>query len=182
MPLVKTHMTIEEFAALPDDGMFHELDEGELVTMPPAGGEHGHVEMNVTVVLANFIRKRQLGRLYPSDTGFRLSVKPPLVLAPDLAFLRAERVAAEEHSGFIPGAPDLAVEVMSPSDTARSMQRKVAQYFRHGTGCVWVVHPKQRQVHVYTAPDRVEILVGSQPVTAPGVLPGFAVAAQQFFL
>ena len=84
-------MTIEEFAAINEPGHF-DLIRGELVQMPPTGGEHGEIATELTLSVASFVRDNQLGKVYVSDTGFVLSEKPPIVLAPDLAFVRNDRL------------------------------------------------------------------------------------------
>lgn len=181
MTPVKTRLTLDEFMALPEDDLFHELDEGELITMPPAKPEHGMAEIDIAALLHAFVRSRGLGRVFPSDTGFQLSVDPSIVRAPDVSFVRQERVQTRKKGEYIHGAPDLAVEVVSPSDTARGLQRKVAQYFRYGGRCVWVVYPEAKEVHVFTAPNQVQICRGDDPVTAGDVLPGFSIAARDLF-
>src|SRR5262245_44588041 len=133
----KTLLTADDLEQMPDDDSVQiELDEGELITMPPAGESHGHFEVGLAARLYNFVTERSLGRVYGGDTGFRLSDNT--VRSPDVAFVRKDRVAALRNKGFAKGAPDLAVEIFSPSDSMRQLIRKVRQYLGSGAHTVWV--------------------------------------------
>ena len=109
-------MTAEELFRLPDDGMRHELVRGELLTMAPPGGEHGELSITIGASLLPHVRRHRLGRAF-LETGFLLTTDPDTVRSPDVSFLSRERPeAATRIRGFIPGAPDLAIEVISPND------------------------------------------------------------------
>src|ERR1700743_1113894 len=141
----KALLTADELWKMPDDdSVRHELDEGELIEMPPAGLRHGRTGIRITVRLASFVEPRKLGYIYPPDTGFRLN--GTTVRAPDVSFVRQERTVDTE--GYFPGAPDLAVEVFSPSDRVRQLKRKVKQYFDAGAHTVWIVYPETKEVNV----------------------------------
>src|SRR5579862_5377228 len=128
----KTLLTADELEQMPDDDSVRtELDEGELITMPPAGWEHGDIEITIGALLKNFAKQHRLGRVLSSDTGFRLGMDT--VRAPDVAFVRQQRVDALKGKGFAKGAPDLAVEIFSPSDSIPQLMRKTKQYFTAGT-------------------------------------------------
>ncbi len=114
----KTLLTLEQFEQLPDDGMRHELDEGELISMPSPFTLHGKVQARTTILL-DFAHQRSLG-LVVTDTGFRLS--HDTVRAPDVSFIRAERANGLELERRFEGAPDLAVEIISPSETCSKLQ------------------------------------------------------------
>src|ERR1700733_7306173 len=125
--ITKTLLTADDLARMPDDASVQlELDEGELHTMPPAAEEHGHIEVDLVVLLGHFVKRKKLGRVYAGDTGFRLNDRT--VLAPDVAFVRQARVESVRSKSFANGAPDLAVEIFSPSDGNRQSTRKVKQY------------------------------------------------------
>ena len=155
-----------------------ELIRGELRMMIPAGGEHGRVTINVTVAVANFVRARRLGVLYGAETGFILARDPDTVRAPDLAFTTAERASTPER-GFVPGAPDLAVEVLSPDDRPGYVREKVAEWLEAGTLAVWVVDPSQRTVTVH---DGTATLYGETDTLVGGdLLPGFELPVREVF-
>jgi Uma2 family endonuclease len=175
----KTLLTADDLERMPDDDTVRlELDQGELITMPPAGGEHGEVGVNITSVVAPYVRAHKLGRCYNADTGFRLS--DDTVRAPDFAFIRAER-APKATTGFLRMAPDLAVEVVSPSDSVPQLMRKIKQYFAAGTHTVWVVYPRRKQVHVLEASGADRILNAGDTLDCPELLPGFSVPVESLF-
>ncbi len=174
---VKTLMTVQELEHLPEDGLRYELDEGELITMAPASEGHGGIAAEILRVLANFVRHHSLGRVFTPDTGFRLA--DDTVRAPDIAFVRRQRVTGRWT--FFQGAPDLAVEVVSPTDSAPQLMRKVNQYLRTGCHTVWVVYPETKQVHVLEASGKDRILNAEDTLEAPELLPGFAVQVQSLF-
>jgi Uma2 family endonuclease len=91
--ITKTLLTADDLARMPDDASVQiELDEGQLITMPPAGEDHGHVETDLAVLIGHFVKRKELGRVYGGDTGFRLNDRT--VLSPDVAFVRRDRVEA----------------------------------------------------------------------------------------
>jgi len=125
-----------------------ELIRGELKKMIPAGDEHGRITVRLTYAVASCVMSQQLGLLHGAETGFVLSRDPDTVRAPDLAFTRAERVSPPAR-GFVPSAPDLAVEVLSPDDRPGYVREKVAEWLEAGTLAVWVVDPRERTVTVH---------------------------------
>jgi Uma2 family endonuclease len=176
----KTLLTADELERMPDDDSVQiELDEGELITMPPAGMDHGGCEVEIGSILHAYVKQHKLGRVYGADTGFKL--RDDTVRAPDVAFVRAERIAEVHGKGFGKGAPDLAVEVFSPSDSVRQLMRKVKQYFAAGCHTVWIVYPERREVQVLEATGTDRLLQGSDTIDAPELLPGFAARIADFF-
>lgn len=176
----KTLLTADELEKMPDDDSAQiELDEGELITMPPAGSEHGDSETDIIVILGSYVRKHGLGRLYPGDTGFRLN--PDTVRVPDVAFVRKDRLPLVRSKGFINGAPDLAIEIFSPSDSVRQLMRKVKQYFAAGCHMVWIVYPEAKEVQILDASGADRLLTGNDMLEAPDLLPGFSVRVSEFF-
>jgi Uma2 family endonuclease len=175
-------LTVEEFDLLPDDGRLWELVDGELAEKMPAGGESSELGMLVGTELTVFVRPRGLGRVYGADAGFLLRADPPLIRSPDAAFVRADRLPPrEERRGTLRLAPDLAVEVVSPSDRLPDVRAKVREYLAAGTRLVWVIEPRQQTVTVYPAGgDAYELREGD---TLDGdVLPGFRLAVADLFL
>lgn len=174
-------VTAQELSQLPA-GDRYALVKGELWTMPPAGGEHGSIAMHVGASLYQAVTAQNLGRVYAAETGFLLATNPDTVLAPDAAFVRAERLAQMGNvAGFIPGAPDLAVEVISPSDTYTEVEEKVTLWLQHGTRMVVVVNPRRHRVTVYR-PDR-PVLFLSEPDELSGddVVPGWSIRVLDLF-
>jgi Uma2 family endonuclease len=176
----KTLLTAAELEQMPDDDSVQlELDEGELITMPPAGGQHGKCAVEIITILNNHFKAHRLGSVYTPDTGFRLNAQT--VRAPDVAFVRQDRIAALHAVGYIQGAPDLAVEILSPSDTFRQLMRKVKQYFAAGTHTVWIVYSDRKEVQILEATGTDRLLQGDDPIEAPELLPGFSVPIGEFF-
>ena len=177
----KTLLTADELEQMPDDDSVRtELDEGELITMPPAGLDHGYYETRIVSILEHHVRQHRLGRVYCGDSGFRLSTGT--VRAPDVAFVRQERIESLKGKGFAKGAPDLAVEIFSPSDSVPQLMRKVKQYFTAGCHTVWIVYPDAREIHVLEAPGSDRILRDDDVMEAPELLPGFSVPIAEFFV
>ena len=172
--------TDKQLEALPKDGHKYELLDGELM-MSPVHANHGIVCMRLGALLFNFVQRHNLGALFDSSTGFRLSDN--LLLCPDVAFvskatLKKILIAPDK---FLQGAPDLVVEVLSPSDRMVQINRKLDHYFEHGTRLAWLVNWPKAQVHIYT-PDSIEALTRSKDVlTGGGVLPGFKCKLKQIF-
>lgn len=176
----KTLTTADELERMPDDDSVQiELDEGELITMPPAGGEHGESEVNIVTLLKLHALRHRLGKVYGPDTGFRL--RDDTVRVPDVSFVRAERLEAVHRRGFCVGCPDLAVEIFSPTDSVRQLMRKVKQYFAAGCHTVWIVYPDRREVNVLEASGTDRLLDENDLIEAPELLPGFSVPVAEFF-
>ena len=182
-PVPGAVMTAEELLHLPGDGWRHALVEGELQRMTPAGFDHGAVVMNVAAPLAQYVRRRGLGVVCGAETGFVLARRPDTVLAPDAAFVRRERIPASGRpSAFWEGAPDLAVEVVSPGDTRPEVAAKVASWLAAGTRVVWVIDPGRRSVTVHEpgAPPR-RLAADSDVADGAPLVPGFRLPLADVF-
>ncbi|MGB6043445.1 MAG: Uma2 family endonuclease, partial [Pirellulales bacterium] len=121
-----------------------ELVRGHLVMMSPSGFEHGRVVAHITRLLGDFVVRKRLGVLTGAESGFQLARDPDTVRAPDVGFVRKDRVPRTPIPGFFPGAPDLAVEVLSPNDRPRDVQAKVGDWLNAGCRQIWVVDPQAR--------------------------------------
>ncbi len=174
----KTLLTVEQFEQLPDDGTRHELDEGELVTMPSPFGEHGQIQLAVGSIVRTFVLSRSLGLVFV-ESGFRLS--RDTVRAPDVSFICAERARGIDLRRRFEIAPDLAVEVISPSETAAEIAHKVGQYLHAGVEIVWVLYPRDRTIHVFESSHNARILEAEDLLEAPTLLPGFSIRVSEFF-
>jgi len=177
--VVAANVTVAELERLPDDGRRYDLLDGELISMSPAGEEHGYFAGLVLVALGNFVTPRRLGRVYAAETGFRLESGSETVLGPDVAFVRAERV--QRDKSFARLAPDLAVEVRSPSDRRRSIMEKVGRYLAAGTPLVWLLEPAQRAVTVFAAGEPPRVLGVADVLDGGDVLPGFRLPLSDLF-
>ena len=175
-------ITAEEFERLPFSERHVELVRGEIVEMPPAGYEHGGVGMSLAWRLGAFVEQNSLGRVYLAETGFILSHNPDTVRAPDISFVSAARVAQQKRrAGFFDGAPDLAVEVVSPDDTDTAIQEKVLEYLNAGTQLVWVVRPRFKTVAVYRSLTNVRMLTAQDTLDGAEVIPGLAISLREVF-
>ncbi len=182
MTTSRTLMTADELLNMPDDGQRHELVKGELRTMPPAGFDHGAISMNLAGSLIPFVRTNSLGVVVGPDTGFRLASEPDTVRIPDLAFVRQERIPESGRpQGFWPGAPDLAVEVISPSDTYSEVEEKIGHWLDSGTRMVILIDPRTRTVTVYSSPSEATRLTESGVLTCGDVVPGFEYPVAELF-
>jgi Uma2 family endonuclease len=176
-------MTAEELSKLPADGFRYELVEGELRQMSPAGHDHGRIAMELAAPLGSFVKGKGLGRVYAAETGFKLKSNPDTVRAPDIAFVRLERVReAGRSQGFWQGAPDLAVEVVSPSETFAEVEEKVQSWLMAGTRLVWVVSPKLFTVTVYRSLSGPVTLTERDTLDGEDVVPGFRYPIAELFV
>ena len=175
-------MTAEQLFWRPDDGQRHELIGGELTTMPPVSAPHGRTVARMTQLVLNQLDKTGLGECYSGDPGFVVRRGPDTVRAPDIAFIRAERVHEVAPTGFPEMAPDLVAEVVSPSDRPGQVTAKALFWLEVGVRLVWVVDPDDQVVTVYRPGNVVELLQGEDaPLSGEDVLPGFTVPLRSIF-
>jgi Uma2 family endonuclease len=175
-------MTAEELFRLPDDGSRYALFRGELQRMTPAGCRHGKVIVNVTVPLGHHVKAHGLGVVFGAETGFVLARNPDTVLAPDVAFIRRERIPASGlPATFWEGAPDLAVEVMSPGDTGPAAGEKAASWLSAGTRVVWVVDPRRRSVTIHEPGANPRRLAVPEVLDGAPLLPAFRLPLADIF-
>ncbi len=175
-------LTADELAALPDDGYRYDLVRGELRRVAPAGFTHGKIASEIGTRLHQHVREHRLGVVLAAETGFLLERDPDTVLAPDAAFVRADRVPPEaEQRGFASLAPDLVVEVVSPSDRASEVHEKALLYLDTGVQLVWLIYPQQRTVAVYQADRTARLLKEQDELGGGAVLPDFRVRVAELF-
>jgi len=176
-----TQMTAEDLLALPDRGNRYELVEGELQQMAPASGPHGRDGGRIFGRLQRFTEEHGLGVVYLSDTGFLLRREPDTVRCPDISFVRTARLPEADAYGVVPFAPDLAIKVVSPSNTVSEMTRKVREYLDAGSAMVWVVEPTTRFVTVYTPDNMARIYRDGDTLTGGDIIPGFELDVTYIF-
>ena len=158
-----------------------ELVRGELIMMSPAGSEHGGIIGELSGILWNFVRACRLGRVFGAETGFIISRDPDTVRAPDIAFVRADRIPGKLPRGFFSGAPDLAVEVLSPSDRASEVLAKTQDWLAAGCAAVWVIDPETQSVTVYRRDRDILVLAAADTLSGDDVLPGFTLPVAEIF-
>jgi Uma2 family endonuclease len=181
MTITNKLMTADELLRLPDDNMRHELVRGELQTMPPSGAEHGEIILNISGPLHEFVKRKKLGKTYGAETGFIIETQPDTVLAPDVSFVSKDRIPPSRPKGFFEGFPDLAVEVRSPSETAKKVQKKVEDWIDAGTSVVWVIDPKTTTVTVHQKSGEPLVLEMNDELDGGDVVPGFSVPVAEIF-
>jgi Uma2 family endonuclease len=183
MTTTQLQMTADDLWRLPDDGMRHELIRGELTVMAPASGEHGEIAGNLSTLLGAHVRAKNLGKLLVAEPGFLLSRNPDTVRAPDAAFISKHRVPAEglPKKGFVPFAPDIAIEVLSPSDSQVDVEEKVEEWLAAGAARVWVVNPRARTVTVHRSGRDPRVLRSNDVLDGEEVCPGFSVRVGEIF-
>ena len=175
LPLKPIKMTLEEF--LESDLERYEYAKGELIPMPPTSVEHGYISANLSSLLHLYVREKQLGRVIISDTGFRVGEQ---VLIPDIAFLANARIP-DNLSKASPIPPDLAVEVVSPTDVLNRVEEKAFTYLEAGTQLVWVLKPRSKTVAVYRSETDITLLTRNDTLTGENVIEGFSCQVADLF-
>ena len=174
-------MTAEELLDMPADGFRYELVRGELVKMAAASFDHGVYASRIVETLLPYVRRNRLGEVPLAEPGFLLGTNPDHVRVPDVAFVQQQRIdAAERPFVFFPGAPDLAVEVISSGDRLTDVAKKVAEWLAAGTRMVVVINPRNRTVRVHT-PDSVTELTEADTLGGGDVVPGWRMAVSEIF-
>lgn len=174
--------TDEEFMALPKDGHRYEIVNGELVDMGSSGALHGYVCSLLVAALASYVLPQKLGVILDSSTAFKM--KSGNRRSPDISFFAKERLQGmtELPTGFLDGAPDLVVEILSPGNTVEEIETKITEYFDNGARLVWVISPTQHYILVYRStqePDR--LLKSTDSLDGEDVIPGFTLPVAELF-
>ncbi|MCZ6678528.1 MAG: Uma2 family endonuclease [Candidatus Poribacteria bacterium] len=168
-------ITLEEFMA--SDYESYEYVKGQLVPMPSPTMEHGFISSNTVTLLNSYVRQHQLGVVFTAETTFQIGESGR---KPDVAFVSQERLPDNRRQAS-PIPPDLAVEVVSPSDTVYSVQDKAFEYLDAGTKMVWIVEPVSKTVTVYRSRDDIKILTRNQTLTGEDVVEGFSCSVAEIF-
>ena len=160
-----------------------ELVSGKLRQLPFGGFEHGHVTGSFSRMLSEFVHKNQLGEFPPAGTGFLLECDPDTVRAPDAAFISDAKLAtlSKSFSSFAPIAPDLVVEVVSPSDTFQDVEEKARFWLEHGSLMVLVIDPGTKTLRVYEDRDSIKVLSMGDVFVAGAVIPEWQFAVSELF-
>lgn len=174
-PPESVKMTLEEFLAHDIEG--YEYVNGELVPMAPPSREHGEISVNVIRHLDAHVYQNKMGRLYTAETTFQVGDR---TVKPDVAFVSIDRLTGDKTKGFsIP--PDLAIEVVSPSDAQSRVAEKALAYLEAGTRLVWVLEPVSKTVTIYRSEKDIETLTSDDMLTGEDVVPGFACPVARLF-
>jgi len=173
-------LTLEEYAQLPGNGVRHEVSEGALITMPGPKFLHTLVALAVLEALQAYLKQHGGARALP-EAGYLLSREPLTVRQPDVSVLSVERIRATDADDYVEGAPELAVEVVSPSDSAEDLEVKVEQYLHSGSKQVWVVYPSTKRIHVFKPDRKATVLDETQTLDAGDSLPGFSMKVADLF-
>ena len=159
-----------------------ELVAGRIVPMTPTSPAHGRIEVNVAAALKQFLRTRNLGVVMAGEVGVFTRRNPDTVRAPDVLFLSHERDARRtSRQGFLDVAPELTVEILSPTDRPDQMRRKLSEYFAAGVRLAWVIDPTARTVRIHRGVGEPQSLACGETLTGGDVLPGFEMAVDDVF-
>jgi Uma2 family endonuclease len=158
-----------------------ELVRGEIIMMSPAGSQHGWIIGKLTVLLGKFVLDNKLGGIMGAETGFIIRRDPDTVRAPDVAYIRADRLPEKLPQGYFEGTPDLAVEVLSPSDRASELQTKIRDWLDAGCLAVWIVDPESKSITVYKSTHDFVVLSTVDTLSDAHILPGFTLKVSEIF-
>jgi Uma2 family endonuclease len=175
--------TAEQLLRLPSGmGQRFELVAGELRVMSPAGWRHGAIIGNLHTILGSYIRQKGLGKVFGAETGFQLKSDPDTVRAPDFAFISKRNIPKKlPKDSYWPGAPDLAVEVLSPSDRTGEVDEKITEWLTAGVEAVWIVDPTLQIVTIHQAGKSAQIRSVGDDLEGAPVVPGFSCEVKELF-
>jgi Uma2 family endonuclease len=176
-------VTAEEYMLLPEpkDGTRLELVRGEVIAMPRPNWEHGEIQVNIASLLKAYLKQTPIGRV-AVESGVITERGPDTVRGPDVSFMGKDRLPLGTRvQGFVEQAPDLCVEVVSPSNTRRKLNDKIKEYFFAGAREVWVVDPEERSVNVFREPMVGKIYKEEAVLDGGDVLPGFTCKVADLF-
>ena len=179
---VTAPMTAEELLQLPHAERRYELIKGELKEMSPTSSRHGRIANIISFLLTQHVLDHKLGVVYAAKTGFKLRENPDTVRTADVAFIAQSRIPPEgEPEGYWAIAPDLVVEVVSPSDSALAMQAEVTDWLTAGCRLIWAVYPDTQTVTEYHSLAEIRVLTATEILTGGEVLPSFICPISQIF-
>ena len=179
----QTLLTAEDLWKQADDGYRYELMKGVMRRVPLTGFEHGIQKGKIGGYLCEHVQKYKLGYVCSAGTGFKIAQNPDTVLAPDAAFVCQAAIDKQGiPKGYWEGAPDLAVEVISPSDTYTEVDEKVDEWLNAGCAMVWVVNPRRETVEVYRSPEDITVLRGDDILDGGDVIEGFQCQVKELFV
>ena len=173
--------TEQELQALPDNGFNYEVVNGELVMSPKNNFQHGDLCAELLMRLRAYAKEHQLGRVCDSSTGFWMTNRN--CRAPDISFIARARLKAAKQSPreFFKGAPDLAIEVLSPNNTRREMEERLRDYFESGTQLAWIIDPETESAEICSSLTNRRLLGPGGELDGELVVPGFRCKLSDLF-
>ena len=181
MPTLAHKWTEKELAELPKDDGKYELVDGELELMSPAHIDHGQVCAKIIIYLGSHVLTKRLGFIAEGQTGFWMANGN--LRSPDVSFISHSTNAKLQRlpTGFFKGAPDLAIEVVSPGDRPKQVTEKIADYFSSGSKLVWVIYPKNRSARIFRKPGESQLIGENETLKGEDVVPGFSLRLSELF-
>ncbi len=173
-------ITGEELLAMGDIGPC-ELVDGRIVPMSPTSKQHGVLESRLDRSLGAFVEARRLGETFVGEVGIYIQRNPDRIRAADFVFVSKERLASNPAEGFLQVAPELVVEILSPTDRWDQVRQKIEEYFSIGVERVWIVEPEKRDVLVYRSSLEATAVREGDIVAGEGALEGFTLAVGELF-
>lgn len=173
--------TVDDFLNTPAELGSCELVRGELIVMSPGKGRYGAIGARIVRALGNFVEANGLGEVFDSSTGYVLSRAPDTVREPDVSFVCAARLAQQNLDAFLEGAPDLAVEILSPGNTEMEMHQKMADYWNAGCRVIWIVDPSRKSIAVWRRNMTPVVCRERDILTEEQLLPGFSICVRDLF-
>lgn len=175
-------VTAEELFDLPSDGSRYELFRGSLRMMSPAGGRHGRIALRIALLLGNHVDQHQLGVVFAAETGFCIARDPDTVLAGDVAFVERSRYEqVEDEVRYLPFAPDLVIEVLSPSDRFTRVESKALAWLEAGCRLVLLVDPESETVHAYRSRTDIKIFAKDEQLDCSDIVAHWTVSIAKLF-
>ncbi|KAB8331122.1 Uma2 family endonuclease [Scytonema tolypothrichoides VB-61278] len=178
-------LTREQFYQLCEENSDLKLErnaQGELIIMPPTGGETGRSNVNLILQVASWNEKKELGEVFDSSTGFTLPNGADR--SPDVSWVEKSRwdaLTKEQKEKFIPLCPDFVIEILSPNDSLKKTQKKMQEYMENGCRLGWLINRKKQEVEIYRPEQHVEVLKLPQTLSGENVLPGFILNMQKIW-
>jgi Uma2 family endonuclease len=180
MAVAAPSFTLEQFMQLPETHMRQELNAGELIEMPPP--KYRHSEILHAFLFRLYEAAKAAGRFtVMGDTGYLFSPDPPTVRVPDVSVIASERLRSTRDDGYVEGAPEVAIEIVSPSETAADLNEKIRQYLLSGALVAIAVYPKTAEVHIYREGAPTRVLRDADQLELPEALPGWSVEVRELF-
>ena len=177
MTMVQTELTLDDLEQMPEDFVHRELVNGELVELPPPLFRHSKIATKVCYPLHSFVELHGLGEVF-FEVGFKVTADKRNYIQPDISFITEERL--DEDGKFLFGAPDLAVEIISPSERPKHILAKREILFRNGCREIWIIRPKTRKIEVWTPFGMDRVLTDGDNLTSP-LFEGWSIAVSEIF-